>query len=85
MRELILEYSTHVRDDNGISYIARTYATERADGTWAAWLEFTPVGSPRITLRTDQESTQPNRAAVEYWASGLEPVYLEGALARALP
>jgi len=35
------------------------------------------------TLRTDQETSQPNRGALEYWADGLEPVYLQGALARA--
>ena len=34
-------------------------------------------------LRTDQGTSQPNRAAIEYWADGLEPIYLEGALARA--
>jgi hypothetical protein len=34
-------------------------------------------------LHTDRETSQPNRAALEYWADGLEPVYLEGALARA--
>jgi len=26
---------------------------------------------------------QPNRTAVEYWADGLEPIYFEGAFARA--
>jgi hypothetical protein len=34
-------------------------------------------------LVTQQETSQPNRAALEYWADGLEPIYLEGALARA--
>jgi hypothetical protein len=29
------------------------------------------------------ETTQPDRAALEYWASGIEPIYLDGALARA--
>ena len=38
-------------------------------------------GLPR--LRTGQETSQPNRDALAYWASGLEDVYLEGALARA--
>jgi hypothetical protein len=35
------------------------------------------------TLTTDQETSQPNRAAVEYWATGLEAVYFEGAFERA--
>jgi hypothetical protein len=48
------------------------------------WLEFVPTsasGGP--VLRTGQETSQPDREAVEYWAGGLEPVYLEGALGRA--
>ena len=28
-------------------------------------------------------ATQPARAALEYWATGVEPIYLDGALARA--
>ncbi len=56
---------------------------ERADGTWAGWLEFHPSDSAQPVLQTGQETSQPNRAALEYWASGLEPVYMEGALARA--
>jgi len=50
---------------------------------WEGWVEFDPVdGGP--TIRTPRETTQPNRADAEYWATGLEPVYLEGALDRAL-
>jgi hypothetical protein len=56
---------------------------ERPDGTWEGWLEFHPTDVSKPTLRTDQETSQPNRTALEYWADGLEPVYLEGALVRA--
>src|SRR4029450_11306906 len=31
-----------------------------------------------------REATQPNLTDLRYWATGLTPVYLEGALARAL-
>jgi hypothetical protein len=31
---------------------------------------------------TDRETTQSSREAVAYWATGLEPIYLEGALKR---
>jgi len=41
----------------------------------------TDISQP--VLRTEQETSQPNRAAIEYWADGLEPIYLDGALARA--
>ena len=56
---------------------------ERTDGTWEGWLEFHPADINQRILRTEQETSQPNRAAIEYWADGLEPIYLEGALARA--
>ena len=52
----------------------------RKDGTWAGRIVFTAGGTRRTTR---QETSQPNREAVEYWATGLEKVYLEGAFARA--
>lgn len=82
MRTLIHQHSTPVRGDNGTTYTVRTYAEERADGTWYAWLEFEPARASQPSLHTEQETSQPSRSAVEYWAAGLEPVYLEGALAR---
>ena len=45
------------------------------------WLEFTPVDGDPV-LRSKRETTQPNRGI--YWATGLTPVYLEGALQRTL-
>lgn len=53
----------------------------RSDGTWHGWLEFSPTDVSQPTLSTGQETSQPNRAAFEYWADGPQPVYLEGALA----
>ena len=35
-------------------------------------------------MRSSRETTQPNQADTEYWATGLTPVYLEGALRRTL-
>lgn len=66
----------------GEPYTVRICGRERADGTWEGWIEFHPSDAGSI-CRTDQETSQPNRTALEYWADGLEPVYLEGALARA--
>ena len=85
MAELLQKYSTHVKSTDGTTYIVRSYAEERADGTWAGWLEFHPTDSGKPVLRTGQETSQPSRVTVEYWASGLEPLYFEGALARARP
>jgi hypothetical protein len=80
---LVLEFAEHVRDPvDGTTYIARAFGRARADGTWEGWIEFVAVGAA-VVLRTDQETTQSNREGVAYWASGLEPAYLEGAFARA--
>ncbi|HEY3566331.1 MAG TPA: hypothetical protein VGP73_00260 [Thermoanaerobaculia bacterium] len=83
MPELIYEHTARVEDDEGTVYVPRTYGQARGDGTWIAWIEFHPEGGEGVFLRTDQETSQPNRAALDYWASGLEPVYFEGAFARA--
>jgi hypothetical protein len=52
-------------------------------GTWVGWIEFHPIGTERLVLRTDRETTQSSRSALEYWSTGLGTVYLEGALERA--
>jgi len=83
MAELIQEYSTPLVDKDGGVHTPRVYARERTDGTWEAWLEFWPADGKEEILKTGQETSQPNRTAVEYWASGLEPVYFEGAFSRA--
>ncbi len=83
MPELIQEYSFVYRDDAGTPYVLRAWGDSRSDGTWEGWLEFTPADGMGRDLRTGRETTQPNRDAVAYWASGLEPIYFEGAFARA--
>ena len=70
-------------DVSGRFYRPRAYGDPRADGTWDGWLVFFPVdGGPAIA--TDRETTQATFDALTVWAAGLTPVYLEGALARAL-
>jgi hypothetical protein len=83
MAELLQEYTTVVTDLNETTYTVRSYGEERADGTWIGWIEFEPDDSSKPKLLTGQETSQPNRVAVEYWATGLEPVYFEGAFKRA--
>ena len=78
MAEFIHEHSTRVKDEDGTAYVVRIYARERADGTWEGWLEFHPTAERKSVLRTEQETSQRNWIAIEYWASGLEPIYLEG-------
>lgn len=83
MPELIHEYSYLYRSESGKAYAMRAWGEARGDGTWEGWLEFLPTDNGGAALRTGRETTQPNRDAVAYWASGLEPVYFEGAFVRA--
>ena len=81
MAELIQTYTEVVRDSRGAEFEVSAYGEERAGGTWEGWVEFrSALGEVR---RTGRETTQPNRDALRYWASGLEPLYLDGALSRA--
>jgi hypothetical protein len=88
MSVFIHEHSAIVTDRYGVVYRARIYGEQRPDRTWTGWIDFVPVSGtplrPGHHYRTGQETSQPDRAALEYWASGLEPVYLDGALGRAL-
>jgi hypothetical protein len=79
----IHEHAAIIIGPDETPYRVRTCGEERADGTWWGWLEFEPR-TGGTTLRTGRETTQPNRDALAYWASGLEVVYLEGAFVRAL-
>ena len=83
MAEVLVQFTDLVMGDDGESYIARACGAVAPDGMWHGWIEFVPVsgGTP---LRSGRETTQPNRQDALYWASGLTPVYLEGALHRAL-
>jgi hypothetical protein len=81
MAELIQTYAELVRDASGEEFVAHAYGEERADGNWEGWIEFHSVAG--AVRRTNRETTQPNREALAYWASGLEPIYLDGAFARA--
>ena len=83
MAELLQQYTTVITGPDDTTYTVRSYGKERTDGTWIGWLEFEPTDSTKPTLLTGQETSQPNRVDVEYWATGLEPVYFEGAFERA--
>jgi hypothetical protein len=83
MAEVLVEFTEPVTDSEGSTYSARACGSEMVDGRWQGWIEFSPLdgGDP---IRSGRETTQPNRADALYWATGLTPVYLEGALERAL-
>ena len=84
MDTLIHEFSRAVRDADGHVYRARALGRRRRDGTWIGWLEFSPRGSGGVVRRTTRETTQPSQKALTYWARGIQSVYLEGALERAI-
>jgi hypothetical protein len=84
MGHVLLAYQLPLRttQDERV-YTARVCGRERDDGTWEGWLEFVPDDGSAV-VPTQRETTQPNLAGLEYWATGLTPVYLAGALQRAL-
>ena len=83
MAEVFVEFSDVVPGPDDRSYTARTCGAEMADGRWQGWLEFEATDGSG-TYRSPRETTQPNRTDLAYWATGLTPVYLEGALMRTL-
>lgn len=82
MAEVLVEYPDAVTSDAGKNYTARACGSEMADGMWQGWVEFVPLGDGE-PIRSARETTQPNRQDTVYWATGLTPIYLQGALRRA--
>jgi hypothetical protein len=80
--EVLVQFTDPITSPSGEMYIARACGSEMPDGLWQGWVEFLPAGDG-APLRSGRETTQPNRNDVEYWATGLTYVYLEGALERA--
>lgn len=83
MAEVLVTYSEPLTTADGTVFHARACGREIVDGRWEGWIEFEPVGGTEV-LRSGRETMQPNRDDAAYWATGLTPVYLEGALTRAM-
>lgn len=83
MAETLLQFPRPIAASDGSLYEARACGAPLSSNTWQGWIEFVPLdgGDP---VRSQRETTQPNRADTEYWATGLTDVYLEGSLRRAL-
>ena len=82
MAEVLTPFDAPISDGSG-SYYARAVGNAREDGMWQGWIEFVPIDGTGETLVTPVETTQPERTHLVYWATGLTPIYLEGALKRA--
>ena len=83
MAVTLIRFDTPVIIRDGHQYRAQACGRERENGQWEAWLEFEDLTTGEV-LRSQRETTQPNHADATYWATGLTPVYLEGALNRIL-
>lgn len=81
MAEVLARFSRRIRG-GGTAFRAQACGAPLSDGRWAAWIEFIPLDGG-LPLQSPRETIQPNFTDVQYWATGLTPVYLEGALWRA--
>lgn len=81
MAVVLAEFADPVAYDD-VVYRAQACGGQRGN-VWEAWIEFIPKDGSNA-VRSARETTQPNLADAQYWATGLTHVYLEGALKRAL-
>jgi len=79
---LVLPLMAQLEAHDGSRFAAAVHGREREDGLWEGWLEFSSTGK-HVVLRTERETTQSTYDGLAYWASGLEPAYVEGAFERA--
>ena len=82
MAEVLRSFDVQV-SDGVMAYVARAVGRQAEDGMWEGWLEFLPMTEGAETVVGSVESRQPERNHLVYWASGLTPVFLEGAFQRA--
>lgn len=82
MAEVLVSFDQPVRDELG-EFHARAVGRHADDRMWEGWIEFTPIDGGAEVLVTGVESRQPEREHLVYWATGLTPIFLEGALHRA--
>jgi hypothetical protein len=83
MAEVFAEFPNVVVAAGRHTFVPRACGGPMSDGRWQGWIEFVSTHD-RHVVRTPRETTQPKRTDLAYWATGLTPIYLEGALDRAL-
>lgn len=81
MAEVVHECVHRVTAPDGREYRVSVLAEPR-EHVWIGSIEFRSMSDSSV-LRTGEETSQPTKEDVIYWAEGLEPVYLDGALRRA--
>jgi hypothetical protein len=65
-------------------YRPRAYGDPQSDGRWEGWLVFFPLDRGEAIAPPHPETKQTTFTALGAWAAALTPVYIEGALVRAL-
>lgn len=83
MSEVLMEYESIVSETDGSRWKPRACGRRGKGRTWEGWIEFVPLDRASSPVRSRRESTQPSRESLVYWATGLTPIYLKGALERA--
>lgn len=78
---VVYQFSDPFIAADGQSFAVVAYGQERSDGTWIGWLEF--VGADGTTKRTARETTQSTSEHLQYWATGLQSSFFDGAFNRA--
>ena len=83
MAEVLRSFDDPISDDLGTYHVRVVGRCCDDDGMWEGWLEFESLDGSGETLVGAVESKQPEREHLVYWAGGLTPVFVEGALHRA--
>lgn len=83
MAELLISYDAPVHHKTG-RYHARAVGRLADDKMWDGWFEFEPLDSDGPATIGPAETRQPEYHDLVYWATGITPVFLEGALNRAM-
>ena len=78
-----MEYDPIVSETDGSRWKARACGRRGEGRVWEGWIEFVPLDKASSPVGSRRESTQPSRESLIYWATGLTPIYLKGALERA--
>ncbi len=84
MPEVFIQFDATIIAPDGTRWTPRVCGGIADDGLWEGWIEFVSVDRAGTGVRTPRETEQPNREMLEYWATGLTNVYLDGALGRAI-
>jgi hypothetical protein len=82
MAEVLRSFDEPIKDQLG-TYHARVVGRHAEDKMWEGWLEFEPIDGKGHLVVGPVESRQPEREHLAYWAGGLSPIFVEGALRRA--